>query len=309
MLWKLIRAEQMKLKRSPVWIAFLFMPIVPAVLGTLNYLNNLELLQSEWYSLWTQHTLFTCYFFLPIMIGVYCSYSMRQEYQNHNWNKVLTMPASRSMIFLAKLILVSLVILLSEAWIGVLFVLSGKLIGVQAVVPVKEITIWCLFGTLGGMVMASIQLMISLFMKSFALPVGISLAGGISGLVFFGQRFGAHLAVFPHGIWYEFQLAAANAGKRLCAVCGYLCGIYHGVYTTEQLDIDQTRQITCRQRKKKENWWCNPLGLHLFFCRHIDKQKTGKYNGTIVRRLAAQKIERQKVKKWFTFYWWKTTPA
>ena len=232
MLWKLIRAEQMKLKRSPVWIAFLFMPIVPAVLGTLNYLNNLELLQSEWYSLWTQHTLFTCYFFLPIMIGVYCSYSMRQEYQNHNWNKVLTMPASRSMIFLANI-----------------------------------------------------------------------------GPCVFGQRFGAHLAVFPHGIWYEFQLAAANAGKRLCAVCGYLCGIYHGVYTTEQLDIDQTRQITCRQRKKKENWWCNPLGLHLFFCRHIDKQKTGKYNGTIVRRLAAQKIERQKVKKWFTFYWWKTTPA
>ncbi len=190
MLWKLIRAEQMKLKRSPVWIAFLFMPIVPAVLGTLNYLNNLELLQSEWYSLWTQHTLFTCYFFLPIMIGVYCSYSMRQEYQNHNWNKVLTMPASRSMIFLAKLILVSLVILLSEAWIGVLFVLSGKLIGVQAVVPVKEITIWCLFGTLGGMVMASIQLMISLFMKSFALPVGISLAGGISGLVFLAKDLG-----------------------------------------------------------------------------------------------------------------------
>ena len=33
MLLRLIRAEQMKLKRSPVWIAFLLMPIVPAVLG------------------------------------------------------------------------------------------------------------------------------------------------------------------------------------------------------------------------------------------------------------------------------------
>ena len=50
MLLRLIRAEQMKLKRSPVWIAFLLMPIVPAVLGTINYLGNLELLTSEWYS-------------------------------------------------------------------------------------------------------------------------------------------------------------------------------------------------------------------------------------------------------------------
>ena len=44
MLLRLIRAEQMKLKRSPVWIAFLLMPIVPAVLGTINYLGNLAVI-------------------------------------------------------------------------------------------------------------------------------------------------------------------------------------------------------------------------------------------------------------------------
>ena len=57
MLLRLIRAERMKLKRSPVWIAFILMPIIPAVLGTINYLGNIEILDSEWYSLWTQHTI------------------------------------------------------------------------------------------------------------------------------------------------------------------------------------------------------------------------------------------------------------
>lgn len=190
MLGKLVKVEHMKLKRSPVWIAFLLMPIVPAFLGTLNYLNNLGLLQSQWYSLWTQHTIFTCYFFLPIMIGVYCSYIMREEQNNHNWNKMLTMPVPRSMIFIAKLITVSFMILLSEVWIGVLFVLSGKIVGMTAAVPIKELAIWCLLGMLGGVVMASIQLMISLFLKSFALPVGIALAGGISGLVFLAKDLG-----------------------------------------------------------------------------------------------------------------------
>ncbi len=189
MLLKLIWIEQMKLKRSPVWLAFLLMPVIPAALGTLNYLNNLGLLKSEWYSLWTQHTLFTCYFFLPVMIGVYCAYIMRQEQNNHNWNKVLTMPAARSMVFVAKLVCVSLLLLMSELWIGVLFVISGLAVGMTAP-PTREILTWCLFGTLGGMVTASVQLMLSLFFRSFALPVGISFAGGISGLLFLAKGLG-----------------------------------------------------------------------------------------------------------------------
>lgn len=190
MLFQLLKAERIKLKRSPVWLAFLLMPVIPAVLGTLNYLQNLDLLKSEWFSLWTQHTLFTCYFFLPVMIGIYCAYLMRLEHNRHNWNKILTMPLPRTLIFLAKLITVTFMIVLSELWIAILFVLSGKLAGIQADVPYRSIIIWCCCGTLGGMVMASAQLLLSLFIKSFALPVGISLAGGVSGLLFLAKGFG-----------------------------------------------------------------------------------------------------------------------
>ena len=190
MLLRLIKAERLKLKRSPVWLAFLLMPIVPAILGTLNYIANIDILQSEWYSLWTQHTIFTCYFFLPVMVGVYCAYLMRLEHDQHNWNRILTMPVKRPLIFLAKLITASAMILLNELWIGVLFVLSGKLIGMTTPVPLCSVVIWCFFGTLGGTVMAAIQLLISLWVKSFTLPIGISLAGGISGLLFLAKHLG-----------------------------------------------------------------------------------------------------------------------
>ena len=53
MLCKLIRAELMKLKRSPLWLAFVILPVIPAVMGTFNDLANINILQSEWYSLWT----------------------------------------------------------------------------------------------------------------------------------------------------------------------------------------------------------------------------------------------------------------
>lgn len=190
MLCKLIRVELMKLKRSPLWLAFVILPVIPAVMGTFNYLANIIILQSEWYSLWTQHTLFTDYFFLPVLIGIYCSFIMAQEVNNHNWNRVLTMPVPRSLVYMAKLVCAAMMILLSEIWIGALFLLSGFLAGMTAAPPLKELAVWCAFGTLGGTVMASIQLLLSLFIRSFALPVGIALAGGLSGLVFLAKGLG-----------------------------------------------------------------------------------------------------------------------
>ena len=53
MLLRSIRAELMKCRRSPVWLAFVVLPLFPAILGTVNYLGNLEVLESQWYSLWT----------------------------------------------------------------------------------------------------------------------------------------------------------------------------------------------------------------------------------------------------------------
>ncbi len=197
MLLKLIKTETKKLKRTPIWLAFGLMPIIPALLGTLNYLNNIEILRSEWYSLWTQHTLFMSYFFLPVMIGIYCSYIMRLEENNHNWNKTLTMPVSKKTIFLAKLTCVSLMIFLSEIWICALFILSGKLIGMTAPLPVDKLIIWCLFGTLGGIVMASLQLVTSLFIKSFAFPVAIALCGGLSALFFLAKDLGH---IYPYSL-------------------------------------------------------------------------------------------------------------
>lgn len=127
----LLKAERMKLKRSPIWIVFLIVPIIPAFLGTFNYLANIEILRDKWDSLWTQHTLFTCYFFLPIVISTYCSYLMHLEYNHHNWNKVLTTPKSRSMIFMAKIITASFMIFISELWIALLFIISGLIIGLE----------------------------------------------------------------------------------------------------------------------------------------------------------------------------------
>ena len=201
MLCKLIRAELMKLRRSPVWLAFIVMPVIPALMGTFNYLENLELLHSEWYSLW-----------------------------NHNWNRVLTAPVPKGMVFAAKLVCVGFMILLSELWIAVLYVASGKLVGLSAAVPLGELTVWCLFGTLGGLVMAAMQLTVSLFLRGFAMPVAIALAGGLSGLLFLAKHMGH---IWPYSLMAYGMNSNSPQELMKSGYAGFIitCAVYLCVFT------------------------------------------------------------------------------
>lgn len=242
MILQLYKAERMKLRRSPIWLVFIIVPAVPAFLGTMNYLNNIEILRSEWFSLWTQHTLFTSYFFLPILLGLYCSYLMRLEKNNRNLTKLLTLPISRKELFVAKLLSAGKIILFTEVWIGVLFLISGKIAGLTAKPPVGSLVIWCLFGTLGGIAMAALQLIVSLLCDGFALPVGISFAGGISGLM-----------VMSKGGWmYPYSLMAygmvSNNNKQQLTAEGYpqfvlICLFYLAVFTAAGAMIMDRREV------------------------------------------------------------------
>jgi len=48
-----LKAEQIKLHKCPIWIAFFIIPCISAILGTVNYVSNIDVLGNEWYSLWT----------------------------------------------------------------------------------------------------------------------------------------------------------------------------------------------------------------------------------------------------------------
>ncbi len=242
MIIKLLKAERMKLKRSPVWLAFLLMPIVPAALGTANYVYNQGILSKEWLSLWTQHTLFTDYFFLPLMLGIYCAYIMRLEHANNNLNKVFTVPARRSSVFFAKLITAAVMLLFSMIWICALFVICGYIAGLKDP-PWLTVAQWCLFGALGGMVTVSIQILISMNIKSFALPVGISFAGGLSGLGFLAKGFG-HL--WPYSLMaYGMN---ANAPQKIAESGGYaqftvICAAYIAIFAIIGAVIASRRDV------------------------------------------------------------------
>lgn len=137
MLLRCIYTERQKLRHSIIFPACIFIPIIPAIMGTFNYQQNTEILTSTWYSLWTQHTLFYASFFYAPLIALYCSYLWRLEHINNNWNVLMTSPVSIPCLYLGKLFVIFGITLITQLWVGFLYMISGKLIGLAGFPPAQ----------------------------------------------------------------------------------------------------------------------------------------------------------------------------
>ncbi|MCH1984404.1 ABC transporter permease [Ruminococcus sp. OA3] len=212
MLFHCIKAENLKIKHSCIWLACFLIPCIPAVMGVFNYLQNLELLKSGWYSLWSQLSLFYASFFYAPLIGLYCSYLWRLEHLNNNWNVLMTAPVPVSCTFLSKLTVILKTTLITQMWLCILFFLCGKFCGLPGFIP-PEIILWLLRGTLAGIAIGALQLLLSMLIRSFSLPIGIALVGSFLGLLINNMGKGIY---WP----YSLMLIGMNSNKNIDTLAG-----------------------------------------------------------------------------------------
>ena len=190
-------AENRKLHASPIWIMFFVLPIISASYGTFNYLQNLGILTEAWYSLWTQHTLFYALFFYPAMVGVYAAYLWRLEHQGHNWNLIMSTPVRPLALFFAKYIVVIKLVLLTQVLVFGLYVFCGKVFAHLPGWPPLDTFLFMLRGLVGGQCVIALQLLLSMLIRSFAVPVFIGLAGGVVGMLAASKGIGL---AFPYAL-------------------------------------------------------------------------------------------------------------
>lgn len=183
MLLRCIQAENRKLHASPIWLLFFLLPVISAAYGTVNYLGNLGILSVSWYSLWTQHTLFYSLFFFPAMVAIYASYLWRLEHLGHNWNLIMSAPVHPFALFLAKFVVVIKLVLLTQLFIFILYCFCGKVFAALPGWPPLATLGFLLRGVLGGVSVVALQLILSMFIRSFAVPIFIALFGGIIGML------------------------------------------------------------------------------------------------------------------------------
>ena len=218
MLFRCMRAELIKLKRSFIWIVFLVLPILSTLMGCFNYLQNIDILTDGWYALWTQATLFYSNFFFPPLIALYCAYLWRLENFNHNRNALMTSPIPISVLYSAQFLAIAVVVLLTQLYVGVLYVIGGLAVGMKGLPP-AEIFYWLLRGSLGGLSIAALQLFLSSFIRSFAVPIAIALLAGVGGLAVVNTDY---RMFYP----YSLMLAGMNSNRSEDLLAGQMPVFY-----------------------------------------------------------------------------------
>ena len=183
MLQRCIRAENRKLHASPIWAMFFILPVLSAAYGTFNYLQNLEILTDGWYSLWTQHTLFYSLFFFPAMAAVYAAYLWRLEHLGHNWNLIMAAPVRPFDLYAAKFVVVAKLALLTHGFVFLLYGFCGKAFAHLPGWPPAVQMLFLLRGAVGALAVIGAQLVLSMRIRSFAVPVFLALMGGIVGML------------------------------------------------------------------------------------------------------------------------------
>ena len=94
----------------------------------------------------------------------------------------MTAPVRPFALYAAKFCVVAKMALLTQIWLLVLFLIGGKLAAGLPGFPPPEILLWLLRGAVGGLPIIAIQLLLSMVIRNFALPVLMALGGSILGL-------------------------------------------------------------------------------------------------------------------------------
>ena len=173
-----ISAEWLKLRHSRIGLVIAVLPIISMLIEVRILFEPRR--SAKWLVQLVDsgQPVLRC-FFLPILIAICCSYICRLEHLNRNWNMIMTSPVSVTNVFLAKLIIVSILILFAQGLFMALYWLIGTLFSLPGSFPVETIE-WTIRGWYASLSISALQLGLSLRIRSFATPIGISLCGVLS---------------------------------------------------------------------------------------------------------------------------------
>lgn len=140
------------------------------------------------------HAVLQQLFYAPL-IAVYCAYTWRVENFNHNRNALMTAPVPTGYIFCKAA--EHLLGYAADTNMGVGFVCSVRKNRRAARAAGQCYFYWLIRGAWGGMGVATLLLLASMVVRSFAVPVAFGLVGGITGLLASNSKY---------GMYYPFSL-------------------------------------------------------------------------------------------------------
>lgn len=183
----MLKIEFKKLKLFSLLTTILIIPLLANIFGTINYLQNQEILKNKWESLWTQTSLFYFMFFIIPLIAIIVSSLWSVEHKA-GLKLIRTSPIKNISFIMSKSIVALILISLCQIYFIVLFIMSGKFICGFNIEGLGLYFYYIGISILSSLPIISIMNYLSLKFKSLGLIVLISILISIFGFALVAQN-------------------------------------------------------------------------------------------------------------------------
>lgn len=188
----ILQSEWYKLRKSRITAILLAGPLVGFLIG---FMIDSELPgdMNQWYMLLLYTNLTYALLFLPLITGVLAGLICRYEHQAGGWKQLLALPVTRGRVFIAKYIVLILLVLVIQLLYLCAIYGVGMIKGFTDPFPLG--IVWK--STFGGWVatfpLVALQLWVSILFKSFAAPFTVNVIFTLPAILAINsERFGPY---------------------------------------------------------------------------------------------------------------------
>lgn len=169
----ILQSEWYKLRKSGIISIILVGPLIALFIGlTFNLKIVAEV--DEWYLSLLSINLTYGLLFLPLISGVLASMICRYEHQAGGWKQLLALPVTRGKVFIAKYVLLMLLVLVIQLLYLCVIYTVGKVKGFTDPFPLDIVWKSILGGWVATFPLVALQLWMSILFKSFAAPFAVN---------------------------------------------------------------------------------------------------------------------------------------
>ncbi len=213
MFLNLVSSERLKMSRSLLWLLVLASPALAVLIGLLI---NEEF--GNWPLLLGGMSMFHSMLFLPVLTGLFSSFICRYEHTQGGWKALLSLPVSRSAVYLAKFLIVVLLLALTQLLLlaGILIVGKVRHLSGSGDIPWNMLLQSMLGGWIACFPLAALQMFFSLRWSSFAAPLVINVIFTVPNLLIVNSA-----TYGPYYPWAQPFLAMIPKGMQ-----GYTFGAF-----------------------------------------------------------------------------------
>ncbi|MFB9761002.1 ABC transporter permease [Ectobacillus funiculus] len=171
MLWALITTEYFKIRKTRI-LSLLF--ISPVFAGVVGFATSDLLSGSKWLASLLAMSVTHSLLLLPLIIGVLASFICRYEHLHGGWKQLLSLPVRREHVYLAKFIMIAVLIAVNQLLFGISWILVGAVKGFTDPIPLEALWKSLAGGWISTLPLAALLLFVSMAWSSFAAPLALN---------------------------------------------------------------------------------------------------------------------------------------